>query len=365
MSSHVRTRNKRLHSGAVITGILCFAQSFYPQGLNAQSEKPTLIESNQELIRFELSVPAMGSHLDMVVYAPTEHQAKAIIEVGLAEIDRLSPVLSNYDSMSEIMMLCSAPSGDWTPISNDLAAVLSQSRRWYKLSDGKFDITVGPLTQLWRTSRKRMQLPSLADVADAKLRCGWKFVELDPDSSNGLDDCPLRVSLLKPKMMLDLSGLAVGYIVDAAFTKMFSTGARHILLNAGGDIRVGDAPPGSDGWKIKIAGLDKESPPLAMLRLQNCAVTTSGDLNQFVEIDGRRYSHFIDPDTGDPIERRQSVTAIAATTLDADAGATAMAVLGMIRSSELFESLPLHEAIFVVADQSDTEPIRMQWIKKK
>ena len=102
-----------------------------------------------------------------------------------------------------------------------------------------------------------------------------------------------------------------------------------------------------------------------MLRLQNCAVTTSGDLNQFVEIDGRRYSHFIDPDTGDPIERRQSVTAIAATTLDADAGATAMAVLGMIRSSELFESLPLHEAIFVVADQSDTEPIRMQWIKKK
>ena len=208
MSSLVRTRNKRLHSGAVITGILCFAQSFYPQGLNAQSEKPTLIESNQELIRFELSVPAMGSHLDMVVYAPTEHQAKAIIEVGLAEIDRLSPVLSNYDSMSEVMTLCSAPSGEWTPISNDHAAVLSQSRRWYKLSDGKFDITVGPLTQLWRTSRKRIQLPSLADVADAKLRCGWKFVELEPDSNFGLDDCPLRVSLLKPKMMLDLSGLA-------------------------------------------------------------------------------------------------------------------------------------------------------------
>ncbi len=339
-----------------LCGSLCLGGDFYLRELNAQSH---------ELIRFELSVPAMGSHLDLVVYAETEPQAKAVFDVGLAEIERLSPILSNYDSNSEISKLSMAPVGDWTQLTDDLAIVLAHSQRWHQLSDGKFDITVGPLTQLWRTSRKRKQLPSQTEIAEAKLRCSWTSVRFDPGDGN-IDDLTkiARVSLLKPKMILDLSGLAVGYIVDTAFEKMIATGARHILLNAGGDIRVGDAPPGSDGWKITIAGLGKVSSPLVMLRLQNCAITTSGDLSQYIEIDGRRYSHFIDPESGDPIERRQSVTAIAATTLDADAGATALAVLGMRRASELFASLPLEEAILVEAEQVDKDAIRIRWLKK-
>ncbi len=345
----------RLFALGILCGILSFGGGFYSRELNAQTHK---------LMRFELSVPAMGSHLDLVVYAETEHQAKAVFDVGLAEIERLSPILSNYDSNSEISKLSTAPVGGWTQLSDELAIVLAHSQRWHQLSDGKFDITVGPLTQLWRTSRPRKQLPSPTEIADAKLRCGWKSVLFDAVDSN-IDDVTkiTRVSLLKPKMILDLSGLAVGYIVDVAFEKMIATGARHILLNAGGDIRVGDAPPDSDGWKITIAGLGKVSPPLAMLRLQNCAVTTSGDLSQYVEIDGRRYSHFIDPENGDPIERRQSVTAIAATTLDADAGATALAVLGMRRASELFVSMPLDEAILIEAERTDKDAIRIRWLK--
>lgn len=354
--SEVHTAKTWLGSWLFVFGILCFGDDFHSRELNAQTHV---------LIRFELSVPAMGSHLDLVVYAETERQAKAVFDVGLAEIGRLSSILSNYDSNSEISKLCSAPVGNWTKLSDDLGLVLAHSQRWHQLSDGKFDITVGPLTQLWRTSRKRKQLPSQTEIANAKLDCGWKSVRFDPGDSN-IDDVTKtrRISLLRAHTMLDLSGLAVGYIVDAAFEKMITAGARHILLNAGGDIRVGDAPPGSDGWKITIAGLGKGSPPLAMLRLQNCAVTTSGDLSQYVEIDGRRYSHFIDPETGDPVERRQSVTVIAATTLDADAGATAFAVLGMKRASELFKSLPLQEAILVEADQADTDAIRIRWLKK-
>jgi len=102
-----------------------------------------------------------------------------------------------------------------------------------------------------------------------------------------------------------------------------------------------------------------------MLRLQNCAVTTSGDLNQYIEIDGHRYSHFIDPKSGDPIERRQSVTTIAATALDADAGATALAILGMNRASEVFHTLPLDEAILVEAGPTHLAPIRTRWLTKE
>jgi FAD:protein FMN transferase len=162
-------------------------------------------------------------------------------------------------------------------------------------------------------------------------------------------------------MALDVSGIAVGYILDAVFDKMVDAGSRIVLINAGGDIRLGDSPPNSDGWRIDIAGLGKTSPPLAMLKLSNCAITTSGDLNQFIELDGRRYSHFIDPNTGTPIERRQSVTAIAPTTVDADAGATALAVLGMDRACALFSTMPLNQAILIEATNAN-EPIRLRWL---
>ena len=242
-----------------------------------------------KLLRFEASSPAMGSLVDMVVYAESESKAKLAIDAGFAEIARLTSVLSNYDDSSEIAKLCTAPVGQWNSISADLTGVLKQSQKWHALSDGSFDITVGPLTKLWRDCRKKKQLPSHFEIDAAKQRCGWESVSFDTSSN---------VSLLKPGMLLDLSGIAVGYIVDGAFEKMVASGPVCVLVNAGGDIRVGDAPPGSEGWRVTIAGLGKTSPPLAMLRLKNCAVTTSGDLNQYLEIDGRRYSHFIDPKTG-------------------------------------------------------------------
>ena len=348
----------------LLVGLVWLTDALFISDRVAQSQDLATRVSKIVNQRFELSIPAMGSHVDMVVYAQSRSQAKTVFDAGIAEIERLAVVLSNYDSNSEISKFCSSPTGDWIPLSHDLSTVLIQSRRWHGLSEGAFDITVGPLTQLWRSSRKTKQLPTQSEIDDAKQRCGWASVEFDV-AFGGTDlRPPLRATLLKPKMRLDLSGIAVGYIVDAAFEKMIACGCRSLLLNAGGDIRVGDAPPGSEGWRVTIAGLGKELPPLAMLRIQNCAVTTSGDLNQYVEIDGHRYSHFIDPKSGDPIERRQSVTTIAATTLDADAGATALAILGMNRASGMFNSLPLVEAILVEAGPTDMAPIRTRWLKK-
>ena len=122
----------------------------------------------------------MGSNVDFVVYAASQSEAKAAIDAGLAEIERLSNILSNYDPGSEISKLCSNPKGVWAPVSPDLAAVLQHSRRWHQLSEGKFDITVGPLTQLWRAHRKKKQLPSPTLIEDAKRRCGWSFVDFEP-----------------------------------------------------------------------------------------------------------------------------------------------------------------------------------------
>jgi len=336
-------------------GFLAFLALAGP--LQAQISLPNAPAAELDMLRFELSVPCMGSSVDLVVYSKTQPQAQSVMDAGLAEIERLSGILSNYDPDSEISKLCSTPSAEWVDVSPDLANVLSHSRRWHQLSYGKFDITVGPLSQIWRASRKQKQLPTRIEIDTAKERCGWDCFGFEPTSGKAI--------LYRPKMMLDLSGIAVGYIVDAAFEKMVELDHRTILVNAGGDIRVGDAPPEMDGWRITVAGLGKESPPLTSLRLKNCAVTTSGDLNQFAEVGGRRYSHFLDPKSGEPIERRQSVTVIAATTLDADAGATALAILGINRTCEIFHELPLSQAVMVEASEKDGTPSRMRWLSNQ
>ena len=323
--------------------------------------------SQATLSRFELSQPSMGSMLDLVVYAPDEQRAKQTIDAGLLELERLSLILSNYDANSEISLLGQKAFHGPIAVSHDLQVVLQESGRWHAFSVGRFDITVGPLSQLWRTSRKKKELPALDQIEQARKACGWDKVQLIPDpsevgsSGDSLQQASVQqmVSLKSSGMRLDVSGLATGYIIDRMFEAMVATGTESILINAGGDIRVGKAPPGRDGWRVDVAGLGLNAPLFATYLVSDCAVTTSGDLYQYVEIDGRRFSHFIDPFSGSPIERRQSVTAFAATALDADAGATALAVMGMELGAEQFPKLPLGKAIFMQVDK-ETNDLRFR-----
>ena len=323
--------------------------------------------SQATLSRFELSQPSMGSMLDLVVYAPDEQRAKQSMDAGLMELERLSLILSNYDATSEISLLGQKAFDEPIAVSHDLQVVLQESRRWHAFSFGRFDITIGPLSQLWRTSRKKKELPALDQIEQARKACGWDKVQLIPDPNEvGSSDDSLQqasvqqmVSLKSPGLRLDVSGLATGYIIDRMFEAMVATGTESILINAGGDIRVGKAPPGRDGWRVDVAGLGLNAPLFATYLVSDCAVTTSGDLYQYVEIDGRRFSHFIDPFSGSPIERRQSVTVFAATALDADAGATALAVMGMELGAEQFPKLPLGKAIFMQVDK-ETNDLRFR-----
>jgi thiamine biosynthesis lipoprotein len=310
-----------------------------------------------QLDRYEYSAPSMGTNLKLAVYAESEHKAQRAIDAGLAEIERLIPIVNNYDPDSEISRL-SSQVRQKVRLSPDLSAVFRHARRWHEISDGAFDVTIGPLTRLWSQARRDRRLPVAETLDAARSRMGWQHVRwFDGDASKAGSD---SVELLLEGMRIDISGMATGYILDRAFEAIRQVGIESLLIDVGGDIRVGKAPPGSDGWRIDIAGLGTASPRLSQRRLVDGAITTSGDLNQFVEIDGVRYSHLIDPRSGDPVPRRQSATAIAATALDADAGATALCVLGMERSPFLFEDLPLHEGILLEAEMSDPSrwPVR-------
>lgn len=307
--------------------------------------------SLSKLIRFEYSTQSMGSNLDFVVYAASEEQATRAITASLERLDDLSRPVNNYNSTSEVSALSSLPANERVTLSPTLADVLAESKRWLDLSRGKFDVASGRLMAIWRVARKSKSLPSATELLTAREKCGWKYVDLQIGQEGGSS-----ISFQQSGIVLDVAGIATGYLLDRMMSILVENGIHSALIDAGGDILVSDPPPGKDGWSIDIAGISKKSAPLLRLSLRNCAVTTSGDLNQFVEIDGRRYSHLIDPTRGVPVEGRQSVTVVAKRAVDADAGATALAILGADASQNQWPFLPLDQAIFITQPDDSEIP---------
>jgi thiamine biosynthesis lipoprotein len=214
-------------------------------------------------------------------------------------------------------------------VSDDLWRVLKEAQDMAQKSGGAFDVTVGPVVRLWRRARIRRQLPSPERMKTARQKVGYKLIRLHPESQ--------QVELLEPDMLLDLGGIAKGYAADEALAVLRKHGIRRALVDAGGDIVLGDPPPGRPAWRIGVAPLDDDAPPSQFLALANVAVATSGDAWQHVVIDGVRYSHIIDPRTGTGLTDHSSVTVVARDGITADALASAVSVLGPEKGIELVE----------------------------
>src|SRR5579884_498973 len=271
------------------------------------------------LKRYEFTEPHMGTRFQILVYAPDEDTARKAAKDAFARIASLNAIMSDYDPASELMRLCAASGGPPVPVSAELFFVLSRAQEVSRQSDGAFDVTVGPVVQLWRTARKRRKLPDAKKLAEARALVGWRNVRLDKDKRT--------VQLLKPGMKLDLGGIAKGYAADEALAVLKNHGIDRALVAAGGDIAVSGPPPGADGWRIAIALLPGEKDP-GRLILHHAAVSTSGDAEQYVEIDGKRYSHIVDPRTGIGLLGRMSATVVARRGIDADSLTKVIAVLG-------------------------------------
>ncbi len=148
-------------------------------------------------------------------------------------------------------------------------------------------------------------------------------------------------------MKLDVGGIAKGYAAQAALDVLKGAGITRALVGGAGDIVVGDPPPDTPGWKVAIAPLEPGQPPPRMLSLVNAAVSTAGDAERFVTIDGRRYSHIINPVTGLGVEDRASVTVVARDGATADALETTVYIMGPERGLKLIDETPGAAAIFV------------------
>lgn len=286
----------------------------------------------------------MGTLFTITLYAPDETTAKTAADAAFARVAELDAIMSDYQADSELMRLCDQPPGTPVPISADLFRALQVSQEFAQLSDGAFDVTVGPFVRLWRFSRKRKVLPTPAEVATARSAVGWRKLRLDPQARTA--------TLLAPNMRLDLGGIGKGYAADEAMVVLRKHGLTRALVAASGDIAIGNPPPGERGWKISIAALD--SGPNALtgtLLLHNAGVSTSGDTEQFVEIGGVRYSHIVDPATGLGVTNHIQDTVIARDATTSDGLDTTVNLLGRERGLKLVDSLP-HTAALILTDEN-------------
>jgi thiamine biosynthesis lipoprotein len=294
---------------------------------------PAIASADQSLKRFDFTQTEMAVPIRIVVYATDNATATEAGRAAFLRFHQLNASLSDYDPQSELRRLGDASSkGRPVRVSDDLWRVLVRAEELSRRSDGAFDVTVGPLVLLWRNARHTKELPSPESLAAARARVGYRFVRLYPKQQ--------AVELLRPKMRLDLGGIAKGYAVDEAIRAIRSHGITRMMVEAGGNIGFGDPPPGKPGWRIGIAPPDAQSPPRQYLWLSRAAISTSGDLWQYVVIDGVRYSHLIDPHTGMALTDHSSVTVVGPDGLSTDGLSAAVAILGPEKGLKLIENTP-------------------------
>ena len=301
------------------------------------------VASLQGLERYSFAEPHLGTIIEITLYAPDENGANQGARAAFQRVKELDQVFSDYKPDSEVMRLCEhAGQEEPVKVSPELFELLKRSLKVSSQTDGAFDVTIGPLVQLWRQSRKRKTLPTPDEIQAAKELVGWKLVILDDDR--------LTVKLTRPGMRLDFGGIAKGFIAQEISRVLRERGFDQSLVAVAGDIVAGNPPPGSTGWKVGVAPLDRPNDAVSrLLSLRNCAVSTSGDAFQFVEIAGVRYAHIVDPQTGLGLTYRSSVTVVSSEGATADALATAICLLGPERGLPLIDLYDQSAALIVLA----------------
>lgn len=287
--------------------------------------RPSRPGTRAELV--QRSQPLLGTFVVLSVYATNRLQAHDAISAAFAEIQRIDSLMSLHRPDSELVRVNERAAAGPVRVSPDLFRVLAKAQEIAAESEGGFDVTIRPLAQLWGFIWKEYRLPTASELERTLPFVSHRRLVLDSATQT--------VRFQIPGMSLDLGGIAKGYAVDCAIEKLRALGVRDALVRAGGDLRVIGAPPGVLHWEVQLEDPQKTG-HRTVIPLREAAVSTSGNYENFFIVDGKRYSHIMDPRTGLPVENIAACSVIAPTCMESDAWATALVVYGAERSIQKF-----------------------------
>jgi FAD:protein FMN transferase len=264
----------------------------------------------------------MGMEVRMRLFASGPGQAESAARAAFARIAVLDGIMSDYRPDSELRRV-QGNGNAWTPVSPELFDAIERAVAVARATNGAFDPTIGSLVLLWREARTRRRLPDASAIEAARARVGWHQISLDRSRREVRLSPPDSATTVQ----LDLGGIAKGFILQEALRVLRTHGVSSALIESGGDIVVGEAPPGRSAWRVDAPGASPAFVEKAR-RLTNAALSTSGPSAQFLVIDGIRYSHVIDPRTGLGLTNNLTARVIAKDASTADALSTALTVAG-------------------------------------
>ena len=283
----------------------------------------------------------MGTRFSINLWVGEQSPAAAgvAIEAALAEIERIEQIMSEWRPSSELSQFNDAAGGEMRPLSPELFEVLQRSKIVSEATNGAFDPTFHGVGQLWKFEPG--SVPPTREAVAAKLPLvDWRAIELDPNTQRG--------RLARPGMKVGLGAIAKGYGVDRASQVLKQHGFGDHIVEGGGDTYVSGTKAGAQ-WKVGIQRPDGPG-SIAAIPASDRAIVTSGGYQRFLEVDGKRYAHIIAPRTAWPLDESssaQSITVLAPDATDADAYATAVAVMGPEKGLEFVEAHPQLEAVLL------------------
>ncbi len=273
--------------------------------------------------RYEASFPAMGTRFTVAAYGTNRGFLASVAESAFDQVRRADRMLSNYQPQSELSLINRHAAESPWKISEPMADLLARCLVYSRLSEGGFDMTVGPLMDAWGFFQDSGRKPSEREISRARGLVGYQLVEFNPHQRT--------VRFLRPGVELDPGGVGKGYAVDRMAAVLREAGVERFFISAGdSSLYAGEAPPAeARGWRVRIRNGEDESAAGHELYLRTESLSTSGSYEKFFELDGKRYSHLMNPRTGRPVEGMISVSVIAETTLDSEVWATALFVNGV------------------------------------
>jgi thiamine biosynthesis lipoprotein len=283
----------------------------------------------------------MGTRGTVTIYGLPAGDAEAAASEAIREMHRIESVMSTWREESEISRLNRDSRGRPVRVSAELFTLLEKAYRFSELTGGAFDVTARPIVRLWGFQGGEAKLPTEAEIADSLSRVGWRKMVLDTADTS---------VTLTGGSGIDLAGIGKGYAVDRCARILRDHGAKSALVDLGGNMFAIGAPPGRDAWSIGIRDPEDPSGVIGKLLIRDEAVATSGNYENFVVIDGKKYGHIVDPRTGRTVDHVLGVTVVAPSATESDALSTGLFVLGPEESARMEESFAGVGAVFALPD---------------